>query len=87
MTQETGQQAPKRGARITWRGALAILIGLLLLVFGVQNRESASIHFLGFQLSVSIWLLVLAVFLLGVVMGSILLAGRRKRRRAKPVKP
>lgn len=74
----------KKGMTITWRGVVLIIIGVVLLVFAVQNLQSATVYFLGVEFSVWVWLLVVGSFLLGMVLGGVVRAGARRLRKPKP---
>lgn len=90
MSQEPGALAKKpqkKGITLTWRGIVLILAAVLLLVFAVQNLETAPVNFLGATVDVWVWLLVVASFLLGMLLGGVVKAGARKLRKPKPVKP
>jgi uncharacterized integral membrane protein len=77
------KSSSKGGIRLTWRGIVLILFGVLLLVFAVQNLESAPVSFLGVQFSVPVWLLVLVSFILGMLLGGIVRGTARKLRKPK----
>lgn len=88
MSDNPGQIAkkpPKKGVTLTWRGIVMIVIAVILLVFAVQNLQSANVYFLGLEFSVWVWLLVIGSFLLGMVLGGLVRAGARKLR--KPHEP
>ena len=90
MSEEPGALAKKpekKGITLTWRGIVLILAGVLLLVFAVQNLQTAPVSFLGATVDVWVWLLVVASFLLGMLLGGVVRAGARKLRKPKPVKP
>jgi uncharacterized integral membrane protein len=90
MTQEPGALAKKpdkSGLTLTWRGIVLILVAVLLLVFAVQNLQTAPINFLGATVDVWVWLIVVATFLLGMLLGGVVRAGARKLRKPKVVKP
>lgn len=90
MTQEPGALAKKpdkKGLTLTWRGIVLILVAVLLLVFAVQNLQTASINFLGATVDVWVWLIVVVTFLLGMLLGGVVKAGARKLRKPKAVKP
>jgi uncharacterized integral membrane protein len=71
------------GMRITWRGIVIIVILVLLLVFGVQNLQSTSINFVGMQIDVPVWVLVLGTFILGMLLGGVVRGAARKLRKPK----
>ena len=79
-----GKKPPKKGIPITWRGVVLLVIGVVLLVFAVQNLQSAPVNFLGAQVQVWVWLLVVGSFLLGMVLGGMVRAGARKLRKPRP---
>lgn len=88
MSQEPGALAKKpekKGMTITWRGVVLIVIAVALLVFAVQNLQTAPVNFLGAQVDVWVWLLVTASFLLGMLLGGVVKAGARKLRRPKQI--
>ena len=90
MTQEPGALAKKpdkKGLTLTWRGIVLILVAVLLLVFAVQNLQTAPINFLGATVDVWVWLIVVVTFLLGMLLGGVVKAGARKLRKPKAVKP
>lgn len=88
MSQEPGalgKRPPKKGVTITWRGIVLLVIGIVLLVFAVQNLQTAPVNFLGAQMQVWVWLLVIGSFLMGMLLGGMVKAGARKLR--KPHRP
>ena len=87
MSQEPGALAKKpekKGLTLTWRGIVLIIIAVILLVFAVQNLQTAPVNFLGAALDVWVWLLVVGSFLLGMLLGGVVKAGARKLRKPKP---
>jgi len=87
MSEDPGQLAKKpekKGITITWRGVVLILIGVLLLVFAVQNLQVAPVNFLGAELDIWVWALVIGSFALGMVLGGVVKAGARKLRKPQP---
>ena len=73
----------KKGMRITWRGIVLVVIAVLLLVFAVQNLQSAPIKFLGMEIDVPVWLLVSGTFILGMVLGGVVRGTARKLRKPR----
>ena len=71
----------KQGMRITWRGVVLVVIAVALLVFAVQNLQSASVKFLGIDFIVPVWLLVSVTFILGMVLGGVVRGTARKLRK------
>lgn len=87
MSQEPsalGKRPQKKGVTVTWRGIVLLIIGILLLVFAVQNLQSAPVNFLGAQMQIWVWLLVVGSFLLGMLLGGMVRAGARKLRKPRP---
>lgn len=90
MSDSPGQIAKppqKKGVTITWRGVVLIIVGVVLLVFAVQNLQIAKVNFLGAEIDVWVWLLVVGSFLLGMLLGSAVKAGARKLRKPQPQSP
>jgi uncharacterized integral membrane protein len=81
MQSEIGQSDGKPGMRVTWRGIVVVIIVVALIVFGVQNLESAPVSFLGMQFDVPVWLLVSGTFVLGMLLGGIVKGTARKLRK------
>jgi len=87
MTENPGgiaKKPEKKGVTLTWRGIVLIVIAVILIVFAVQNLQSAQVFFLGLEFSVWVWLLVVGSFLLGMLLGGVVRAGARKLRKPKP---
>jgi uncharacterized integral membrane protein len=58
---------------------LAIVVGVLALVFVFQNTSSKHVRFLFWSLSMPAWIWLLVVFVAGVVVGSLFPWLRRRR--------
>jgi len=71
----------KKGVQITWRGVVLVLVAVALLVFAVQNLQSAPVQFLGVEFSLPVWLLVSATFILGMLLGGVVRGTARKLRK------
>jgi uncharacterized integral membrane protein len=71
----------KQGMRITWRGVVLVVIAVALLVFAVQNLQSAPVKFVGIDFSVPVWLLVSVTFILGMLLGGVVRGTARKLRK------
>jgi uncharacterized integral membrane protein len=87
MSEEPGALAKKpqkKGITVTWRGIVLILAAVALLVFAVQNLQTAPVNFLGATVDVWVWLVVVSSFLLGMLLGGVVKAGARKLRKPKP---
>lgn len=83
-SRELGRRPDKKGVTVTWRGVVLIIVGVLLLVFAVQNLQTATVNFLGGQIDVWVWLIVVVTFILGMVLGGVVKAGARKLRKPQP---
>ncbi len=87
MAEDSGQLAgppAKKGITITWRGIVLIVIAVVLLVFAVQNLQLADVKFLGAEVQVWVWALVVGSFALGMVLGGVVKSGARKLRKPQP---
>jgi len=84
MSDTFGQGESKRGMRLTWRGIVIIVIAVVLLVFAVQNLNTAQVKFLGMDFDIYVWLIVTASFLLGMLLGGVVRGTARKLRKPKP---
>lgn len=73
----------KSGMRISWRGIALIVIFFLLALFAVQNFQMAQVNLFGMELDLPVWLLVTAVFILGMVLGGTVRGVGRKLRKPK----
>jgi len=66
---------------------IALPIGLILIVFSVSNRDGVVVSFspLPYEMSIPLFLLVFAVFVVGVLVGGLLgwMGGHGARRRAR----
>ncbi len=78
MSADTGEGP--RARRVSAKGIIAILIGLVALVFVFQSTGSGEISFLMWDFSAPAWLWLLLVFLAGVLVGSLFPWFRRSRR-------
>jgi uncharacterized integral membrane protein len=74
----------KSGVRFTWRGIVLVIIGVLLLVFAVQNFAMAPVQFLRLTVDLPVWLLVVGSFLLGMLLGGLVRGTARKLRKPHP---
>lgn len=78
-----GKSAKRPATRITWRGVVLVLIAIALVLFAVQNLNSADVTFLGLDFSVPVWLLVIGSFLLGMFLGGAVKGTARRLRKPK----
>ncbi len=83
MSNTFGQAEQKRGMRVTWRGIVLILIAVVLVVFAVQNLNTAQVSFLGMNFDIFVWVIVTVSFLLGMFLGGIVRGTARKLRKPK----
>lgn len=83
MADNFGKSAKKPGTKVTWRGVILVLIAMVLVVFAVQNLNSAEVTFFGLDFSIPVWLLVLGSFLLGMFLGGAVKGTARKLRKPK----
>ena len=56
------------------------LIALVLIVFVVSNRAETTVEFLGFDVTLRLWLILAITAVLGALVGALLGARRQKRR-------
>jgi len=67
--------------------AIVILFVAAAIIFAVQNREIATMAFLGFSIRAPLAVLIIGVYVLGAITGGSLLALlRRSVERAKPAR-
>jgi uncharacterized integral membrane protein len=83
---EIGSSPKKSGLRVTWRGATLLVVAVVLLVFAVQNLQSAPVNFLGATIQLPVWSLVVGSFVLGMFLGGAVRGAARKLRN-KPTPP
>ncbi len=64
---------------------LGLVIGILVVIFIIQNTEIVEINFLFWTISISRALVVLMVFIIGILVGAILksMGERRKEKTTK----
>ncbi len=83
MSDTFGQVGQKKGMRITWRGIVLIIIAVVLVVFAVQNLNTAKVSFLGMDFDIFVWVIVTVSFLLGMLLGGVVRGTARKLRKPK----
>ena len=86
MAKQVTNPSGAKGIRITWRGIVVIAIIFVLGLFAVQNFQTAQVNLFGATLDIPVWLLVIAVFVLGVFLGGFVKGMTRKLRKPKPPK-
>ncbi len=62
---------------------LSIVLGILALIFVVQNSKSGTIHFLLFKFTAPVWIAFLLILTAGAVVGYVLRGVRQDRKAAK----
>jgi uncharacterized integral membrane protein len=75
MTNEQTPDASRR--RLQIRLGIAAVVGILVLVFVLENRTRVRMHYLGADFSAPLWLMLLVVAAVGVLIG-FLLSWRRR---------
>lgn len=86
MAKQATNPSGAKGMRITWRGIVVIAIIFVLGLFAVQNFQTAQVNLFGATLNIPVWLLVIAVFALGVLLGGFVKGMTRTLRKPKPPK-
>lgn len=67
----------KKGG-IPARGIIAIILGVLFIIFMFLNTESIAVNLFGLRFTLPLWLLLLATFILGVLTSGMVWGGVRK---------
>ena len=68
--------------------AIVILFAAAAIIFAIQNREVATMAFLGFSIRASLAVLIIGVYVLGAITGGSLFALlRRSVEKSKPARP
>lgn len=75
MTNST--QSPKK--KISPKAIIAIILGVLALIFIFSNSGTATAHFLGLTIAAPGWIWFLVLLVVGVVIGSIFPWFRKKK--------
>jgi len=66
----------EKAGGLTARRVLAVVIAVALAIFVLQNRDETTVALFGFDVSLSLWLVLLVVAILGAAVG--FLIGRRR---------
>lgn len=86
-SQLEAEPSPKRDAGVPWAGLTTVIGITLIVVFAVQNTESATVEFLwlsgDFPLSLVILVTALVAVLFATTAGALYRRRRRKRRAEK----
>ena len=64
---------------MTIRGAFALILAAVVIVFTMQNLEQVHVYFLLWELSMSRALMIFAIFLIGAGVGWLLRGMHRRR--------
>lgn len=67
------------GRTVRVRTVVAVILAVLAVVFVFQNTTSRSVHFLFWSISMPTWIWLLAIFIVGVAVGSLFPWLRKKR--------
>lgn len=70
--------APQAGRRLSAKGIGAIVLGVLALVFILQNTDEVPIQFLFWDVRAGTWLALLITFALGLLVGWLLARTRNR---------
>ena len=65
---------------LTVRGVVSVVILAALVVFVLQNTTGVPIHFLGLYVTLPVWLLIVAAFVLGMLLDGLVRGAIRKSR-------
>lgn len=68
---------------ISARGVIAMILGLLVLIFVIQNWSSAKMHLFFWDIEIPLGLLILIIFALGVLTSGMTRKGIRRLRGVK----
>jgi uncharacterized integral membrane protein len=80
------QDLPKDRSRISPEIIVALLIGVLLLIFIVQNADDTEVTWIVTDSSTPLWVVIFVSAVAGYLIGQLIEAGvkrRRRRRRAE----
>lgn len=78
MSTDTADSASRRGRKLPPRFWAALVLVVLAAIFVAQNRDRHPVHILWVTVASPTWLVLTAVFVVGVLVGLML---RRRRRR------
>ncbi len=70
---------PSEGWRPSPKQVGGALIALVAVIFVLQNTQRVRIHLLGFNVEAQLWLVLLAMFLLGALAATLLRWHTRRR--------
>lgn len=81
-TRSEGSSKPsKSGSAISPRLVAVAVLGVLALVFVLQNNDKGRIQFLFFDFTVRIWVALLVTLLVGVVIGYLARGGNKAKQK------
>lgn len=69
------------GWPLSGRQTVALLVSVVVVVFMVQNTDDAVVELFGVDVEAPLWLVLAAIFGIGVLVGMLL---QRRRTRSKP---
>lgn len=69
-----------RDTGVSPRQVLAIVLGVLALIFVFQNNESIAVQLLVVEVSAPLWIVTLVLLAIGVLIGWLLSSRRAKRK-------
>ncbi len=61
-----------------------VIVAVIALIVIVQNTADTTIKFLGWELNMPTWLILVIMFVLGMLLGGVVRTGVRKLRGAQP---
>ena len=77
------RQSPQEKSPTPWRLITFVAIGVVTLIFILQNRERTSIDFLVVELRARTWVALLIAVALGVVLDRLFTGWWRRRRQSR----
>lgn len=82
-------RAPKKNvlSRVSISGWVAVVLGIIAIVFIAQNHGSATVDFFWISVRAPLWFTLLIVFVVGWVVGALMMRGRTKRQAAAAAQP
>jgi len=78
------EQVHGGGLRLGGRQVMALVIGVLLIVFIAVNNDDVAVSFVFFNVELPLWVVLAGTALLGVGIGMLLGARRTKRKYMSP---
>jgi uncharacterized integral membrane protein len=75
------QELPKQGRRISPEIIIALLLGILLLIFIVQNADDTEVTWIVTDSKTPLWVVIFVSAIAGYLIGQLIEAGIKRRRR------